>query len=140
MVPHENLIIIVFVVDRDIWFHDVKAMAVDGVDELQRLLVSKILDITEAEGTYRNTKRPNVRRCSPWQLHLSFGAPEDWTTDVVSIFGMSGLLAHRGPEICKLGLGDLLLRFVCVVDEHIVGFYIYGKIIIVNSLFCCGVL
>lgn len=121
VIPHENLVVVVLVADGDIWLHDVKAVAVDGVNKLQQFLVNKILNTTEAEGTYRNAKRPDIRCCSPWKLHLSFGAPENWTTNVVSIFGMSGLLAHRGSKICKLDLGDLSLRFICVVDEYIVG-------------------
>ena len=124
MVPHENFVIVVLVVNRDVWLHDVEAVAVDGVDELQQFLVNQILAITEANVTYRNTERPDIRRCSPWQLHLSFGASENWTTDVVSIFGMSGLLAHSRPKVCKLGLGDLSLRFICVVDEHVVRFHV----------------
>lgn len=66
MVPHENLVIIVLVVDRNIWLHDVKAAAVDSVNELQQFLVKQdIREITEAGGTYRNTERPDIRRCSP---------------------------------------------------------------------------
>lgn len=124
VVPHENLIIVVLVVNRDIWLHDVKAVAVDSVDELQQLLINRVLDIIKAKRTYCNTERPNVRCCSPWKLHLGFRAPENWTTDIVSIFGMSGLLAHRGSKICKLDLGDLSLRFICVVDEHVVGLHV----------------
>ena len=124
MVPHQNLVIIVLVVNRDIWLHDVETVAVDGVDELQQFLVNQILAITEANVTYRNTERPDIRRCSPGQLHLSFGAPEDWTTDVVSIFGMPRFLAHSRSKVCKLDLGDLSLRFICVVDEHVVRFHV----------------
>jgi hypothetical protein len=32
VVPHKNFVIVVFVVDGDIWLHDVEAVAVDGVD------------------------------------------------------------------------------------------------------------
>ena len=35
VIPHENLIIVILVVNGDIWLHDVKAVAVDSVDELQ---------------------------------------------------------------------------------------------------------
>ena len=35
MVPLENFVIIVLVADGDVWLHDVKAVAVDSVDELQ---------------------------------------------------------------------------------------------------------
>ena len=41
MVPHQNLVIIVLVVNRDIWLHDVETVAVDGVDELQQFSVKK---------------------------------------------------------------------------------------------------
>ena len=65
MVPHENFVVIVLMVNRDVWLHDVEAVAVDSVDELQYFLVNKILDSTEANGTYCNTERPNIRRRSP---------------------------------------------------------------------------
>lgn len=138
MVPHEDLVIVVSVVDGYIWLHDVEAVAVDGVDELQQFLVNKILAMTEAERTYRNTKAPDVRRCSPWQLHLSFRAPEDWTADTVSIFGISGLLAHSRPKLCKLDLGDLSLRFICVVDRNVVRLYIFFKSQYRYSLCICS--
>lgn len=141
VVPHENLVIVVLVVNGDIGLHDVEAVTVDSVDELQQLLINKVLDIFGAKRTYCNTKRPNIRCCSPWQLHLGFGAPENWTTDVVSIFGMSGLLAHRRSEICKLDLCDLSLRFICVVDEHVVGLHVCLTVSIEEkSLFLDGVL
>jgi hypothetical protein len=92
VVPHENFVIVVLVADGNIWFHDVEAAAIDGIDEL----ISKSIEnfpIHHEEKTYRNAKRPDIRRCSPRQLHCSFGTPENRGADVVSIFGVSGLLA-----------------------------------------------
>jgi len=41
MVPHEDLVVVILVVDGDVWLHDVKAVAVDSVNELQRFLVNQ---------------------------------------------------------------------------------------------------
>ena len=35
MVPHENFVVVVLMISGDVWLHDVKAVAVNSVDELQ---------------------------------------------------------------------------------------------------------
>ena len=35
MVPHENFEVVVLMINGDVWLHDVEAVAVNSVDELQ---------------------------------------------------------------------------------------------------------
>jgi hypothetical protein len=123
VVPHKNFEIVVLVAYGNIWFHDVEAAAIDGIDELISGSIEN-LPIHSEEKAYRNAERPDIRRCSPRQLHCGFGTPEDRGADVVSIFGVSGLLADGRSKIRKLHLGDPLLRVIRIIDEHVVGLYI----------------